>query len=557
VRKIFIAIFGLLLSVPCFSNDLLQGTNRQVPIMLYDTTTNLPKTGYTVTNISCRMIQSDMTTTNWTSTTSGGSHDLVESGNGLYKQELVGSSDLNVSGPAWLACGGTGVTSPLMAFNVVADPSYQANISGDVAIPDDFADVLLASHTTAGTVGAALGLVDASVSSVLTAVSQISTTLGTPSVTISDDIAALSTGLATVDDIWAAPTSGLTVVGSIGKSEVDSAANITSIQADTDDLQARTPAALISGRMDSTVGAYQTGMVPLQPTVASRTLDVTATGAAGVDWGNVENPTTTVGLTNTTISSSQVVGSITGITFPTNFADLAISTGTGRVTVGTNADKTGYALSGTQTFNTTGNITGNLSGSVGSVTGNVGGNVTGSVGSISGVTFPTNFADLAVTSGTGRVTVGTNADKTGYSLSGTQTFNLTGNITGNLSGSVGSVTGAVGSVTGNVGGNVTGSVGSVSGVTFPTNFNLLSINGSGQVVTTAGANTSIAAAVHDATIEGALTSQQLMRLIAATLIGKSSGSGTGTIVFRDANDTANRITATVSGGNRTAVTLNP
>lgn len=36
------------------------------------------------------------------------------------------------------------------------------------------------------------------------------------------------------------------------------------------------------------------------------------------------------------------------------------------------------------------------------------------------------------------------------SLSGTQTFNVTGNITGNLSGSVGSVTGAVGSVTANV-----------------------------------------------------------------------------------------------------------
>lgn len=70
----------------------------------------------------------------------------------------------------------------------------------------------------------------------------------------------------------------------------------------------------------------------------------------------------------------------------------------------------------------------------------------------------------------GLVTVGTNNDKTGYSLSGTQTFNVTGNITGNLSGSVGSVTGAVGSVTGNVGGNVVGSVGSVTGgVTVTTN----------------------------------------------------------------------------------------
>lgn len=66
----------------------------------------------------------------------------------------------------------------------------------------------------------------------------------------------------------------------------------------------------------------------------------------------------------------------------------------------------------------------------------------------------------------GAVTAGTVSDKTGYALSGTQAFNVTGNITGNLSGSVGSVTGAVGSVTGAVGsvtGNVSGSVASVVG----------------------------------------------------------------------------------------------
>ena len=39
----------------------------------------------------------------------------------------------------------------------------------------------------------------------------------------------------------------------------------------------------------------------LAPTTAGRTLDVTATGAAGIDWGNVENPTTTVGLSGTTV----------------------------------------------------------------------------------------------------------------------------------------------------------------------------------------------------------------------------------------------------------------
>jgi len=51
----------------------------------------------------------------------------------------------------------------------------------------------------------------------------------------------------------------------------------------------------------------------------------------------------------------------------------------------------------------------------------------------------------------GSVTVGTNNDKTGYSLTATTGLgNQTANITGNLSGSVGSVTGAVGSVTAGV-----------------------------------------------------------------------------------------------------------
>lgn len=119
-------------------------------------------------------------------------------------------------------------------------------------------------------------------------------------------------------------------------------------------------------------------------------------------------------------------------------------------------DKAGYSLSGSQTFNTTGN----LSGSVGSVTGAVG-SVTGSVGSVvSGVTVTTN-------NDKGGYTVTTVSDKTGYSLAASQTFNTTGNITGNLSGSVGNVTGAVGSVTGTVGAalSVTGTVGAALSVT--------------------------------------------------------------------------------------------
>jgi hypothetical protein len=55
------------------------------------------------------------------------------------------------------------------------------------------------------------------------------------------------------------------------------------------------------------------------------------------------------------------------------------------------------------------------------------------------VTTLTDRSGFAITGGT----ITTVSDKTGYSLSSTQTFDLTGNITGNLSGSVGSVTNPV------------------------------------------------------------------------------------------------------------------
>lgn len=41
----------------------------------------------------------------------------------------------------------------------------------------------------------------------------------------------------------------------------------------------------------------------LQPTTAGRTLDVSATGEAGIDWANVGSPTTTVGLSGTTVKN--------------------------------------------------------------------------------------------------------------------------------------------------------------------------------------------------------------------------------------------------------------
>ena len=108
------------------------------------------------------------------------------------------------------------------------------------------------------------GNVNGSVASVTGAVGSVTGAVG--SVTAGVTLAASALAA-----IWDRLTSALTTAGSIGK--------------------------LIVDYLDAAISSR------LAPTVAARTLDVTLTGAAGVDWGNVENQTTVVGLTNTTVGS--------------------------------------------------------------------------------------------------------------------------------------------------------------------------------------------------------------------------------------------------------------
>lgn len=56
-------------------------------------------------------------------------------------------------------------------------------------------------------------------------------------------------------------------------------------------------------------------------------------------------------------------------------------------------------------------------------------------------------------------------------------------------------------------------------------------------------------------VETGLTLRQWLRLMAAANLGKVSGFSTGSPVYRDVNDTKNRITATTTADGRSAVTL--
>lgn len=88
------------------------------------------------------------------------------------------------------------------------------------------------------------------------------------------------------------------------------------------DLRNATSAGL--SRLDATVTSR------LAPTVAARTLDVTVGGTAGIDWANIEAPTTAVGLSATDIQVAATVTTLTGHTVQTgdSFARIG-ATGSG------------------------------------------------------------------------------------------------------------------------------------------------------------------------------------------------------------------------------------
>lgn len=85
------------------------------------------------------------------------------------------------------------------------------------------------------------------------------------------------------------------------------------------------------------IGAFSIGCV-LRPTTDGNTLDVTSTGAAGIDWGNVENPTTAVDLSGTDIQLCDTVTTLTGHTAQTGDTYALANGATGFAAIDTVVD---------------------------------------------------------------------------------------------------------------------------------------------------------------------------------------------------------------------------
>lgn len=183
---------------------------------------------------------------------------------------------------------------------------------------------------------------------------------------------------------------GVASIDSNGRVDVIKVAGTTQtagdIIGDTNDIQTRLPAALVSGRMDSSVGAMAANVI----TAAAAAADFGAEMATAL-WTD-----TVAG--DFTVAASVGKSVMNGVALGTGLTIASVSGAVGSVT----------------------GAVGSVTGAVGSVTGNVGGNVTGSVGSVVGAVGSVTGAVGSVTGAVGSVT---------------------GNVGGNVVGSVGSVTG--------------------------------------------------------------------------------------------------------------------
>jgi hypothetical protein len=200
------------------------------------------------------------------------------------------------------------------------------------------------------------------------------------------------------------------------------------------------------------------GAAPLAPTTAGRTLDVSATGEAGIDWANVGSPTTTVNFSGTTVKT--LTDAVTLPTIPANWIAAAgiASNAITSAKIATGAITSAQFAAGA--INAAAIATDAIAGA------KVAADAVTKIQT--GLATPTNITAGTITT----VTNLTNAP-------------TAGDLTATMKASIGTAVAAsaVASVTGNVGGNVVGSVGSLTGHTPQTGDSFARIGAAGVGLT--------------------------------------------------------------------------
>ena len=605
-----------LLSIDANGKVLLQATQTGVTIPTVTTLTNLPAitAGWlTAAGIAASALNGKG---DWNVGKTGYSLTAT-TGLGNQTADITG----NLSGSVGSVTGAVGSVTGAVG-SVTAGVTLANGAHGGAAATMQLGGAGGLTSNITGNLSGSVGSVTGAVGSVTGAVGSVTGNVGgnvtgsvgsvTSGVTVTtnNDKTGYTLSAAGVQAIWDALTSALTTVGSIGKRIVDYltgdiyarigapvgasiSADIAGIQSDTNDIQTRLPAALVSGRMDSSVGEMaantltasalatdavteiQTGLATptnitagtittvtnltnaptngdftatmkasinaeadtaltdygaLKPTVAGRTLDVTATGEAGLDFDN------TAGSAGDPWSTA-----LPG----------AYGTGTAGKIIGDNVNATISSRSSHSAADVWASGTRTLT-SFGTLVADIWANVTRTLTAFAFTPTPSNAADVTAI-----------LEDTGTTLPA-QISGLNNLSAAQVNTEVDTALSDVG-LTSTVTGRIDAAISTrlaTAGYTAPDNASIASIltdTGTDipaliDAVPTANEN---ADALLDraAGVETGHTLRQSLRLMLAALVGKLSGAATTTVTIRDVNDTKNRITATVdSDGNRTAVT---
>jgi hypothetical protein len=162
------------------------------------------------------------------------------------------------------------IDADAIAVNAIDNSALAAGAVTEIA--NGVWDTATVGHTTAGTFGEQLAtdvdaiLVDTGTTlqgeldGIQADTEDIQAKIGTPAVTLADDIAAIDAGggataAEVADAVWDEATAGHTTAGTFGE---QAKTDIDAVLADTEDIQSRLSAALVGGRIDATLDA--TGM---------------------------------------------------------------------------------------------------------------------------------------------------------------------------------------------------------------------------------------------------------------------------------------------------------
>lgn len=173
----------------------------------------------------------------------------------------------------------------------IGGPTTAVNLSGTtISTSQAITSVSGAVGSVTGAVGSVTGNVGGNVAGT---VASVVGNVGGNVVGTVDSVVDVTT---IVDGVWDEPIAGHVTAGTTG-------AALNAAGAAGDPWSISLPGAYGAGTAGYILGTNLDDLVSsrLAPTVAGRTIDLTTGGAAGIDWSNIENPTATVDLSDTTI----------------------------------------------------------------------------------------------------------------------------------------------------------------------------------------------------------------------------------------------------------------